>query len=70
MISVYFLPKQGPRAQIDRDLYRSHMQAEVLSTPGLTVMAAPVEDLLLGETTLPDHGACKQKCNGVILGKT
>ncbi|XP_076472947.1 5-taurinomethyluridine-[tRNA] synthase subunit MTO1, mitochondrial-like isoform X2 [Babylonia areolata] len=57
----------GPRAQIDRDLYKGHMQREVLSTPGLTVMAAPVEDLILGETTLPDHAACKRKCEGVVL---
>ncbi|KAL8605119.1 hypothetical protein ACOMHN_018920 [Nucella lapillus] len=57
----------GPRAQIDRDLYRDHTQCEVLNTPGLTVMAARVEDLILGGTTLPDHAACKQKCQGVVL---
>ncbi|XP_070203896.1 protein MTO1 homolog, mitochondrial-like [Littorina saxatilis] len=58
----------GPRAQIDRDLYKEHIQKEVFNSPGLTIMAAPVEDLLLGEATLPDHGVCKQKCKGVVLG--
>jgi tRNA uridine 5-carboxymethylaminomethyl modification enzyme len=36
---------RGPRAQIDRKLYREAMQAELLSTPNLTVVADAVEDL-------------------------
>jgi tRNA uridine 5-carboxymethylaminomethyl modification enzyme len=38
---------RGPRAQIDRRLYREAMQAELLSTPNLTVQADAVEDLIL-----------------------
>ncbi|MBL4757008.1 MAG: tRNA uridine-5-carboxymethylaminomethyl(34) synthesis enzyme MnmG [Rhizobiales bacterium] len=37
---------QGPRAQIDRKLYRNAMQAEIAATPGLTVQEASVDDLL------------------------
>ncbi|MCC7267520.1 MAG: tRNA uridine-5-carboxymethylaminomethyl(34) synthesis enzyme MnmG [Caulobacteraceae bacterium] len=38
---------RGPRAQIDRRLYREAMQAELAGTSGLTVRAAAVEDLLV-----------------------
>ena len=38
---------RGPRAQIDRKLYRQVMQAELGSTPGLDLMAAAIEDLLV-----------------------
>ena len=38
---------RGPRAQIDRQLYRDAMQAELRNTPSLTVIAAPVEDLIV-----------------------
>jgi tRNA uridine 5-carboxymethylaminomethyl modification enzyme len=36
---------RGPRAQIDRRLYREAMQAELFAYPGLEVRAAAVEDL-------------------------
>src|SRR5258707_5709811 len=38
---------RGPRAQIDRKLYRQAMQAELATTPNLTIVADPVEDLLV-----------------------
>lgn len=38
---------RGPRAQIDRALYRDAMQAELRATPNLTVEAAAVEDLIV-----------------------
>jgi tRNA uridine 5-carboxymethylaminomethyl modification enzyme len=38
---------RGPRAQIDRRLYREAMQAEMLATPNLTVRAEAVEDLVV-----------------------
>ena len=38
---------RGPRAQIDRGLYRAAMQAEMAATPNLTVLPAAVEDLLV-----------------------
>lgn len=38
---------RGPRAQIDRKLYRQAMQAELAGTPGLEIIAEAVEDLLV-----------------------
>lgn len=42
---------RGPRAQADRKLYRQAMQAQLAAQPGLTMIAAAVDDLVL------DHGA-------------
>src|SRR6478609_2431358 len=36
---------RGPRAQADRKLYREAMQAEIASTPGLTVVEGEADDL-------------------------
>ena len=38
---------RGPRAQIDRKLYREAMQAELAAMPNLTIKAEAVEDLLV-----------------------
>jgi tRNA uridine 5-carboxymethylaminomethyl modification enzyme len=38
---------RGPRAQIDRKLYREAMQAELTETPNLTIIADAVEDLVV-----------------------
>jgi len=38
---------RGPRAQIDRKLYRQAMQAELAATPNLDIIAEAVEDLML-----------------------
>ncbi|XP_025091274.1 protein MTO1 homolog, mitochondrial-like isoform X2 [Pomacea canaliculata] len=57
----------GPRAQIDRALYKQHMQAEVLNTAHLTVMAAEVEDLIMEEFSDPENRLMKQRCQGVVL---
>ncbi|WP_310542626.1 tRNA uridine-5-carboxymethylaminomethyl(34) synthesis enzyme MnmG, partial [Phenylobacterium sp.] len=38
---------RGPRAQIDRKLYRQAMQAELAAAPNLTIKAEAVEDLLV-----------------------
>jgi tRNA uridine 5-carboxymethylaminomethyl modification enzyme len=38
---------RGPRAQIDRKLYREAMQAELASAPNLEVRAEAIEDLLM-----------------------
>ncbi len=40
---------QGPRAQADRKLYRQAMRAAVEATPGLDVIAEPVEDLIVAD---------------------
>ena len=45
------------------------MQSLVLSTPNLSIVEAPVEDLLLEELQKGDNPVVKFKCNGVILGK-
>ncbi|HYG28315.1 MAG TPA: tRNA uridine-5-carboxymethylaminomethyl(34) synthesis enzyme MnmG, partial [Caulobacteraceae bacterium] len=38
---------RGPRAQIDRKLYREAMQAELAATPNLEILAEAVEDLIV-----------------------
>jgi tRNA uridine 5-carboxymethylaminomethyl modification enzyme len=38
---------RGPRAQIDRKLYREAMQAALASQPNLDIIAAPAEDLIV-----------------------
>jgi tRNA uridine 5-carboxymethylaminomethyl modification enzyme len=40
---------RGPRAQIDRKLYRQAMQAELAATPNLEIIAEAVEDLVLDD---------------------
>src|SRR6476659_5399405 len=42
---------QGPRAQADRKLYRQSMQAAITGLPGLEVIEAAVEDLVVGEAS-------------------
>jgi tRNA uridine 5-carboxymethylaminomethyl modification enzyme len=53
---------QGPRAQADRKLYRAAVQAAVRSTPGLDVIEAAVEDLVLPPAA--DAG----RPGGIVLG--
>jgi tRNA uridine 5-carboxymethylaminomethyl modification enzyme len=40
---------QGPRAQADRKLYRQAMQTAISATPGLEVIEAAVEDLIVDQ---------------------
>lgn len=49
----------GLRAQMDRVLYKKHLQAELFSTPNLHVYESPVEDLILEKDS--------PRCCGVIL---
>lgn len=42
----------GPRAQIDRQLYRDAMQAEILDHENLTVIADAVDDLIVEGTSV------------------
>ncbi len=43
---------QGPRAQIDRDLYKHHLQSELAQINHLTVTEAAVEDLAIEGTSV------------------
>ncbi|MEQ1711748.1 MAG: FAD-dependent oxidoreductase, partial [Hyphomicrobium sp.] len=51
---------QGPRAQVDRKLYREAMQAVLAATANLTVIECAVEDLIVADaaagTGNDDHG--------------
>ena len=53
----------GPRAQIDRELYKKHLQAELFSTPNLDIRASAVEDLIV------ENNGNAENCLGVLLGK-
>ena len=53
----------GPRAQIDRDIYKQEMKAEVLATPGLAVLEGKVADIV----TTPDSSDARKRIVGVKL---
>lgn len=53
----------GPRAQIDRELYKKEMRAEILATPGLGVLEGKVADIV----TAPGVDGIQQKIVGVRL---
>lgn len=62
---------RGPRAQADRKLYREAMQAEMQATPGLTLIEAGAEDLILDESgavcgVITDKGE-EIKCGAVVI---
>jgi tRNA uridine 5-carboxymethylaminomethyl modification enzyme len=51
----------GPRAQIDRELYKDFVQNYLISTANLTIQTGSVENLLLSE-----DGNCKT-VDGVVM---
>ena len=53
----------GPRAQIDRELYKKAMKAEILNTPGLSIMEGKVADIVTGSCLDGTH----KKIAGVRL---
>ena len=53
----------GPRAQIDRELYKREMKAEVLGTLGLTVLEGKVADIVTGS----DPDGTQRRIIGVRL---
>ncbi|KAL6719606.1 Mitochondrial Translation Optimization [Lecanora helva] len=53
----------GPRAQIDREIYKKEMKAEVLATPGLGVLEGKVADIV----TTPGTDGVRKKVVGVKL---
>ncbi|XP_072127540.1 protein MTO1 homolog, mitochondrial isoform X3 [Mobula birostris] len=56
----------GLRAQVDRDLYRWHIQEELARIPGLQVREGSIEDLLISEPDATRPG--KWRVRGVRLG--
>ena len=54
----------GYRAQIDRKLYKKHLQTELFNTPNLEIKAAAVEDLCIVK-----NSDGRSMCQGVLLGK-
>ncbi|KAK1751593.1 mitochondrial translation optimization protein [Echria macrotheca] len=56
----------GPRAQIDRALYKKHMRAELESYPNLSVVLGSVADIVVAPSDDPSGGA-KSKITGVRL---
>lgn len=44
----------GPRAQIDRDLYKRYMQEELANYKNLSIVKGKVEDIILSRDTDPD----------------
>jgi len=58
----------GPRAQIDRDLYKRYMREEILSTPGLSVREGKVADIIVSREGIPeDDKVSKGKITGIRL---
>lgn len=57
----------GPRAQIDRDLYKQHLQHELFErTPNLQVLVASVENLIIQNMNNATTDGRRQ-CAGVVL---
>ena len=50
---------QGPRAQIDRELYSFHMQKEINQTNGLEVLEASVEDFIIKKKGVVEGVICR-----------
>lgn len=57
----------GPRAQIDRDLYKQYMKEEILATPNLTVLEGKVADIITSEDSLESSPISKGKITGIRL---
>ncbi|KAM0448099.1 hypothetical protein ACHAQK_000078 [Fusarium lateritium] len=49
----------GPRAQIDRDLYKKHMKAELSSYPNLSIVLDSVSDIVLTPQDLIDGASSR-----------
>uniref|UniRef100_A0A224Z2E0 tRNA uridine 5-carboxymethylaminomethyl modification enzyme n=1 Tax=Rhipicephalus zambeziensis TaxID=60191 RepID=A0A224Z2E0_9ACAR len=68
---------RGPRAQIDRGLYKRHIQSYLKNQRNLTIICGTVEDLVLQETaegsrcigiTLDDHSTIHSQCVVLTTG--
>lgn len=63
---------RGHRAQIDRNLYKKHMQHELLSQPNLNILLATVDDLIVDTNDLnrPEVRGIVTDNGNEILSKT
>lgn len=57
----------GPRAQIDRDLYREYMLQELSSTQNLSIVEGKVADIVVSRDNLESVGGVQGKITGVRL---
>ncbi|ROW12552.1 hypothetical protein VMCG_00050 [Cytospora schulzeri] len=64
----------GPRAQIDRALYKKHMREELINYPGLSVVPGKVSDIVVGDVVEGEEGfgdgagvGAKSRITGVRL---
>ncbi|KAE8339257.1 hypothetical protein BDV24DRAFT_176122 [Aspergillus arachidicola] len=57
----------GPRAQIDRDLYKKYMQEELLATEGLSVLEGKVADIVVSKEGVENVPGAQGKIVGVRL---
>lgn len=57
----------GPRAQIDRDLYRRYMQEELVSTNNLSIIEAKVEDIVISRDDIQQTPNSSGKIVGIRL---
>ncbi|KAF3399808.1 Mitochondrial translation optimization protein 1 [Penicillium rolfsii] len=57
----------GPRAQIDRDLYRKHMTEELVNTEGLNIVEGKVADIVVSREGLENTPGAQGKIVGVRL---
>ena len=55
--------RQGPRAQIDRNLYKKHMREELEAYPNLSIVPGSVADIIVAR----DEGEAPGKITGVRL---
>ncbi|KAI7628851.1 glucose-inhibited division protein A subfamily, partial [Hortaea werneckii] len=57
----------GPRAQIDRTLYKSNMREEMMQYPGLSVKEGKVADIIVNHSPHATQGGLHGKISGVKL---
>ena len=58
----------GPRAQIDRDLYKNYMREEMLSTPNLSLVEGKVADIIVSKDDIDPRDMISQgQINGIRL---
>ncbi|KAI2642776.1 GIDA-domain-containing protein [Xylaria nigripes] len=57
----------GPRAQIDRALYKKHMREELQTYPNLSIITGSVSDIVLEANTTDPNSTAKSRISGVRL---